>query len=240
MNYVRQMNAFSDHATADQRFSAYHITLYMALFQTCNKLRMQQTFAITRSHIMSVAKIGSKNTYYKCIKFLHNEGYIHYQPPASKNTHALITIAPFKQPFPHHPQPRPVPEMYPPQPKKDTAPGLELNQPSLPSGTPPVPGVVPVYKQTKQEKQKENTHTPFTPPSIAEVKKHFEAIGKSDLEAQKFFHHYTANGWLQGGKTKIVVWQSAVETWLLRNWPGTPKPSNAPIIPPGKNYNEAL
>lgn len=33
---------------------------------------------------MQLSKIGSKNTYHKCIKELHQAQYIHYHPPASK------------------------------------------------------------------------------------------------------------------------------------------------------------
>ncbi len=36
-------------------------------------------------------------------------------------------------------------------------------------------------------------------------------------EAEKFYNHYQANGWLQAGKTPIVDWQAAAISWLHKS-----------------------
>lgn len=35
------------------------------------------------------------------------------------------------------------------------------------------------------------------------------------IEAEKFFNHFTANGWLVGGRSKMRDWQAAAGNWLL-------------------------
>lgn len=53
------------------------------------------------------------------------------------------------------------------------------------------------------------------PPSIHEVHMHAIKIDLPDTEAEKFFHHYTANGWM-AGKVKMQNWHSAMAGWRLR------------------------
>jgi hypothetical protein len=35
-------------------------------------------------------------------------------------------------------------------------------------------------------------------------------------EAAKFFDHFEANGWRQGGRTPLRSWQAALRNWLRR------------------------
>lgn len=39
-------------------------------------------------------------------------------------------------------------------------------------------------------------------------------------ESEKFFAHYTANGWKLGGTTPIINWQAAAKKWILNSWNG--------------------
>ncbi|TBX68338.1 hypothetical protein EZL74_08485 [Flavobacterium silvisoli] len=57
-----------------------HMSLYLALFQTWSINRCQNPISIYRDDIMQLSKIASPATYHKCIKELHNKGYIKYQP----------------------------------------------------------------------------------------------------------------------------------------------------------------
>ena len=56
----------------------------------------------------------------------------------------------------------------------------------------------------------------FEPPTLEMVKLAAAKIGLSDLEAEKFFHYYTANGW-RTGKNQLKSWMSALTGWKLRS-----------------------
>ncbi len=78
MNYIRHMNGFFMRIAEDQRITSFHISLYMALFQVWNLNRFQNPFTIVRDEMMQLARIGSVNTYARCIKQLQEWGYIRY------------------------------------------------------------------------------------------------------------------------------------------------------------------
>jgi len=84
MNYIRHINAFYNHVKKDDRLTSSHISLYLALFQYWNYNRFQNPFPIYRDNMMQLSRIGSKNTYHKCIKQLHEANYIFYHSPVSK------------------------------------------------------------------------------------------------------------------------------------------------------------
>ena len=84
MNYIRHMNSFFTIVKNDAALTSSHISLYMALFQYWNYNRFQNPFPVYRENIMNLSKIGSKNTYHKCIKELHDAKYIYYHPSPSK------------------------------------------------------------------------------------------------------------------------------------------------------------
>ena len=93
MNYIRHLSAFFfRHTKRDIRLNANHISLYLALFQYWNLNRFQNPFPITRDEVMSISGIGSKNTYHKCLKELHQYGYIYYQASLSKFKKSSIHI----------------------------------------------------------------------------------------------------------------------------------------------------
>ncbi|MGL2965860.1 hypothetical protein [Flavobacterium sp. XGLA_31] len=57
-----------------------HMSLYLALFQTWSLNHYLNPVSINREEIMRLSKIASPATYHKCIKELHNKGYIKYLP----------------------------------------------------------------------------------------------------------------------------------------------------------------
>jgi len=65
---------------ADNRINARHISLYMALFECWNENYFKNPVNFTRHTIMPIAKISGIATYHKCIKELHEYGYINYIP----------------------------------------------------------------------------------------------------------------------------------------------------------------
>ncbi len=85
MNYIRHLNGFFIRLAGDQRMTPYHISLYLALFQHWNAVRFGEQFVISRSEMMQLSRIGSANTYARCMKELSDWGYIIYT--ASSNLH---------------------------------------------------------------------------------------------------------------------------------------------------------
>ncbi len=85
MNYITHLNAFFERVSGDGRLTAYHISLYLALFRQWNARRFSERFVISRAAMMDLARIGSANTYARCMKELADWGYIRYK--ASSNLH---------------------------------------------------------------------------------------------------------------------------------------------------------
>ena len=54
-------------------------------------------------------------------------------------------------------------------------------------------------------------YTGFVKPTLEEVTAYCRERGKG-VDPQKWYDHYTANGWMVG-KTKMVDWKAAVRTW---------------------------
>jgi len=72
----------------------------------------------------------------------------------------------------------------------------------------------PISNNTKPITKKERVR--FAPPSLDEVIELFISKGSNKIEAEKFFYHYEANGWMVG-RNKMKSWQSAVSGWITRN-----------------------
>ncbi|MGL1885502.1 MAG: hypothetical protein OCD76_03215 [Reichenbachiella sp.] len=83
VNYIKHMNGWFEKVESDDRLNPTHVSLYLALFQYWNLNRLKNPVSIARSEMMKLSKIGSANTYTKCIKDLHNWKYLEYLP--SKN-----------------------------------------------------------------------------------------------------------------------------------------------------------
>lgn len=80
VNFIKHLLGISESFIADERLSPLHISLYYALFHSWNLSKFQTPISISRHDIMSACKIGSANTYTKCLKELDEWGYIKYIP----------------------------------------------------------------------------------------------------------------------------------------------------------------
>jgi len=78
--HISGLTHFFTNVREDHRVGPTHISLYMALFQLYHLNAFQNPVIITRSLVMDVAKISGLATYHKCIRELHNYGYIQYVP----------------------------------------------------------------------------------------------------------------------------------------------------------------
>src|SRR5690554_6225723 len=68
----------------DPRITPWHVSLYMSLFQLWNSTRFKDEINIRRDDLMQFSKIGSTNTYSKCLKQLSEWKYINYIPSKSR------------------------------------------------------------------------------------------------------------------------------------------------------------
>ena len=86
MNYIRHLNGFFERVERDERLTAYHVSLYMALFRVWNQNRFRNPFPVCREELMARARIGSTNTYARCMKQLCQWQYIRYRATGNAHT----------------------------------------------------------------------------------------------------------------------------------------------------------
>lgn len=92
MNYIKHLTGFFEKVTSDKTLNPTHISLYIALFQFWNCNRFKNPISISRDEVMRISKISSKATYHKCLKGLHAQGYIKYEPSYNpfKGSHVFL------------------------------------------------------------------------------------------------------------------------------------------------------
>src|SRR5690554_174979 len=84
VNYIHHMENTLVKFGSDQRVTPWHISLYLALFQIWNRTCFKKEINIRRDELMHLSKIGSTNTYSKCLKQLSEWNYIKYTPSKSR------------------------------------------------------------------------------------------------------------------------------------------------------------
>ncbi|WNM18491.1 transcriptional regulator [Flavobacterium capsici] len=92
MNYIKHLTGFFDRVAKDKLLNPTHVSLYIALFQFWNCNRFKNPISISRDEVMRISKISSKATYHKCLKNLHAQGYIKYEPSYNpfKGSHVFL------------------------------------------------------------------------------------------------------------------------------------------------------
>ncbi len=249
MNYILHLSGFYDRVLQDGRISPTHISLYMALFQFWNSQHFKKSIAIHRAEIMEVSKIRSVATYHKCMRELHQFGYIIYEPSYNPFAGSLVTMM---NTYPvSHPNTEQVQEDVLPSDTKTeypierydsgTSTDFELlnepytniknniNNKHIDSEH---PGSLNFEhgdnfdddaekKEKLRQKKKTNIGRLVYPapqfkiPEPAEVKMYFSEKDQPSEEAEKFFNHYEANGWLVGGRSPMKNWQAAARNWII-------------------------
>ncbi|WP_297986090.1 MULTISPECIES: transcriptional regulator [Epilithonimonas] len=92
MNYIRHLTGFYDRIQEDDRLNPTHISLYLALFQFWNLNHFRNPISISRNEMMKLSKISAYGTYHKCIKELHQFGYIDYLPSFNPYKGSLVHL----------------------------------------------------------------------------------------------------------------------------------------------------
>jgi hypothetical protein len=92
MEKVKELASFYAAIRDDPRIGTTHISLYMALFHFYNLNMFQNPIKFTRASVMKVAKISGLATYHKCIKDLHQFGYILYTPSYNPSISSRVEL----------------------------------------------------------------------------------------------------------------------------------------------------
>lgn len=77
---MEQLIHFLHMAESDQRIGTTHISLYLSLFSLLHANEGRDPVSFSRPELMKTAKIAGRSTYHKCMKDLHDYGYIKYIP----------------------------------------------------------------------------------------------------------------------------------------------------------------
>jgi hypothetical protein len=92
MNYITQLSRFYQKVYTDERFTPHHISLYSGIFQLWNSARFQNPIQVSRQDLMKLSKIGSANTYIRCMQQLDQWQYIQYFPSRNVSIGSRIRI----------------------------------------------------------------------------------------------------------------------------------------------------
>ena len=87
-----ELNNFLVAIRDDNRISAVHISLFIAIIQCWDNNNCNNPISVFSHDLMPLAKISGLATYHKSIKELHEYGYIKYQPSFDHYTKSLIYI----------------------------------------------------------------------------------------------------------------------------------------------------
>jgi hypothetical protein len=265
MNYILQLSGFFQRVAADNRLNPTHVSLYMAIFQFWNAERFQNPVSISRQELMRISKISAKATYHKCIKDLHNFGYIQYLPSFNPFKGSLVYLFDMQssaKPASTHDRTSietSIEQALAPYINKENILNLNIEN----DNTQPKNDIVLKVSKNKvkvvevngekvdlKNLPEESTRTINAfQPTIEKIRDYFLEQNSSEVEAQKFFNHFQSNGWRVGGKAPMKDWQAAASNWIL-NIPHflpqqqigvqkQPIPGNLNVTT-GKNYSEPL
>lgn len=88
---VERLFGFYHKIRNDSRISPTHISLYFALLNE-SVLLQENSFVLRREAIMTDAKIFSPVTYNRCMKDLHEYGYIEYRPSFANGKSEVLIV----------------------------------------------------------------------------------------------------------------------------------------------------
>ncbi|MFT5779785.1 MAG: hypothetical protein ACI837_002744 [Crocinitomicaceae bacterium] len=146
---------------------------------------------------MRLSKIGSANTYTRCLKQLDEWGYIQYLPSYNPLKGSIVNLYSFDNSSDKGADKGSG---------KSSSYGSEIVvRPSTNNLNNKKP-----YKPRKEKMS-------FSPPLIEDVKVFFLEIKSTSDQAEQFHNHFESNGWLVGGKAKMKDWYAAARNWVKRS-----------------------
>lgn len=238
MNYIKHLTGFFERVSQDKTLNPTHVSLYIALFQFWNCNRFKNPISISRDEVMRISKISSKATYHKCLKHLHALGYIKYEPSYNpfRGSHVIM----FNFAADLKPQPKTSSKN---EPFLESVGEQVANKQNTGNEQAVIPYINNTNnskfvnnlnldereqnekneysesqrdtEEASQEKKWREKKKGFTEPRFAEIKTYFQENSYPEIEARKFYNHFSSVGWLVGGKTQMVNWEAAAKNWML-------------------------
>ena len=258
MNYIKHLTAVFEIMDSDSRLTPFHLSLYMSLFRRWNLNFFHNPISISRDEMMKMSKIGSVNTYTKCLKELHLWNYIRYEPSYNPHKGSLIYLYTFDnstdkgsemalRPFINNTNienkqnligqaqnfESKIYDMNNYE-KKEKGCGQKERKDENPDSS----------ELSQKKKNGEINSSSTIPPPLEHVKIYFDEKNYPTVEAEKFFNYFESNGWLVGGRARMKDWKAAARNWILNipKFAPRPKPSgnNQTNLNQSKNYGEPL
>lgn len=270
MNYITHLNKAFAIICEDERLTPFHVSLYFSLFQYWNMARFRNPISISRDELMRSSKIGSVNTYIRCIKELDKWQYIKYIPSFNPQKGSQVYLYNFNN-------------------SNNNGSDLSTNKGNNKTSkkttgkageTQVIPSINNTNKPNNSNKLKENEHKRTRNnrkssdssgggiekkeklrqkkkssssavnkqnneqlPTLEQLQTHFATKQWPSTEAEKFFNYFQSNGWLVGGKTPMKDWQAAARNWMLNSekFSSVKKLQKSNLnATTEKNYNEPL
>jgi hypothetical protein len=76
----------------DGRISITHIGVFAALLESWLEGGGENPLCAYSHEIMKVAKISAQRTYHRCIRDLHDFGYVRYEPSFKRNVRSRVFL----------------------------------------------------------------------------------------------------------------------------------------------------
>lgn len=92
VNYIEHLKSVNIKFYNDKLITSSHVAVYNSLFQFWNKSFFDTDLSINRDSVMKQAKIGSVNTYLKCLKELEIQGYLKYNPSHNPLIGSIVNL----------------------------------------------------------------------------------------------------------------------------------------------------
>jgi len=235
VNYIQHLTGFYELIASDNRLTTAHVSLYMALFQFWNLNRFQNPISISRNEMMEISKIGSTNTYTKCLKELDKYGYIQYLPSFNPLKGSTVNLFDFNKGTDNSCD-------------KGTDKASErLVRPSINNTNKRKHTNIKTIERENSSNEfpltpKNKKMKKFTIPNVQEVQSYFLEKQNTKAEAERFFNYFESNGWLVGGKTKMKDWKAAARNWIMRSkeFQKEKQPANSLSTNQNKDYSIPL
>lgn len=245
--------------TMDDRLHATHVSLYISLFTLWNLNRFDNPISINREEVMKISKIGSKHTYHKCMKQLHEYGYLRYLPSHNPLRGSHVHMFNFSTSNEQ--------AMHRTNDKKGTSseqalhPSLNYinstnNKKSLNSSEQKNDDKNFSSGRSLEKKLKTRTADEIplqsgknvppgsskkVPPEETVVMHFFKSENYPEKEARKFYNYFRSVGWKVGKNKPMEDWEAAAHNWMLNTTRYDEKKSSDNLhTSTNKDYGEPL
>ncbi len=232
MNYIKHLTGFFIRIASEETIYPTHISLYLALFQSWNVNRFKNPIAISRDEMMKTSRIASKATYHKCIKELQSMGFIDYLPsynPYAGSEVILHDLSDRKSVFKNQTSSI-IDQTEPINNQANSNDAEQVNEPNIYDNNKTSKNNKNIsidtnlkifneeefiFKENDKKEKSSAKKEKVDNPGLDQVKEYFKQEEYSEFEAERFYNYYTSNGWLIGGKTKMIDWQASARNWML-------------------------